>query len=117
MSLELSEIFKDPAKFPKPPLSASSEPDTHTKRTEELVEAHLAEIKQNTGLRKDFAWAIFGLVITWLVLLLCIVIFHARGNNFRLEPSEFITLVSTTNAAVLGLLIVVLKYLFPNNKK
>ena len=81
--------------------------DRAAKRTE--VEGAKQDIRE----RKKYARGIFGLTIGWLGLMGVILILQGFGiAAFHLDNSVLISLVTTTTGGIVGLLLVVVKYLF-----
>lgn len=69
--------------------------------------------KQDRRQRKHFAYWIFGFVCAYMLLVLTVVLFVGiRCLGFALSDGVLVTLLSTTTANVLGLFIIVAKYLF-----
>lgn len=81
-----------------------------TARQREEIE----DLRQDRGQRKMFSYLIFGLVSAWLAAVLSIVIvIGASEDSFKLHEVVLTTLIGTTTASVLGLFLVVARYLFP----
>lgn len=75
--------------------------------------AELKSISQNIELRRKFAWAGYGMNIFWLIAILVIISFAGfRFYRFSLPDSVLLALVGTTTANVLGVLCIVMRYLF-----
>ena len=71
---------------------------------------------QNIGLRKEYAKKIFILICAYLIV---VTVFIAESLFFpsnRLSDSVLITLLSTTTITVVGLFVIVTKYLFNPTK-
>lgn len=69
--------------------------------------------RQDTRERKKYAKNIYRLTVGWLGLMGAIVIAQGFGiDDFHLDNSVLISLVTTTTAGIVGLLLVVVKYLF-----
>lgn len=67
--------------------------------------------------RKEFADKIFDFVRNYM-LFVCIVLFlKGIASQFYLSDSVIITLLGTTTANVIGILIIVVTYLFSRKKK
>jgi uncharacterized membrane protein (DUF485 family) len=83
--------------------------ESHEQKRQVLQNTDFA---QNITLRKLFAWLTFGLVFAWMassmVLIYCIAF-----NIAKLSDPVLIALITTTLATVVGLLWLVLAYLFP----
>jgi hypothetical protein len=91
-----------------------SEPDPTTKS--EIAWQDKAGAKsafQDIDERKKYANQIFCLVAVWLVLMGVILLWQGfNWNHFQLSDSVLIAVVTTTTIGVVGLLLVVAKYLF-----
>ena len=98
----------------------------HAARRRDL---ELNELEQNIKARKLYAKLIFGLVCGWLVCVLVIAILEGLGASgeafyffrrfpikFKLESNVMIALIATTTANIIAVLVIVMKYLFPNQK-
>ena len=69
--------------------------------------------KQDRRQRKQFAYCIFGFICVYMLIVLAIVLFAGlHAWDFSLDGATLVTLLSTTTANVLGLFIIVAKYLF-----
>ena len=73
------------------------------------------DYEQDIGLRKEFANKIFIFICIWCGFVILVMCF--QGSAYSLDKVEWnnnviITLLTTTFAQVLGLMIIVLKYLF-----
>ena len=73
------------------------------------------DYEQDIGLRKEFANKIFIFICIWCAFVILVMGF--QGSAYSLDKVEWnnnviITLLTTTFAQVLGLMIIVLKYLF-----
>jgi hypothetical protein len=70
---------------------------------------------QNISLRGKYAALIFGLTFLWLAgvyLMLLFEGFHFHG--FNLTEKEVLAAITSTTANVIAVLVIVVKYLFPN---
>ena len=75
----------------------------------------LRELEQNIDARKCYAFRLFVLICVWLLSILGILI--ATGFDhcpFHLSDAVLLGLIGGTTATVLGLFLVVVKYLFPS---
>lgn len=69
--------------------------------------------KQDRQQRKHFAYSIFIFICVYMLVVLSIVTFAGLSAwGFSLNDGVLVTLLSTTTANVLGLFIIVAKYLF-----
>lgn len=71
---------------------------------------------QDTRFRKHLAHWVMWIVPIWLGLVLYI-LYLCGAEALTLEPSVLITLLATTTVNVLGLAYIVLKGIFPEEKK
>lgn len=72
---------------------------------------------QDREQRKDFADRIFSFVCNYMIFV-CIVLFlKAITPQFYLSDNVIITLLGTTTANVIGILIIVVTYLFSRKRK
>lgn len=100
--------------------TVSSEPDATTRLeiTNWELEEHKAKVRgviQDIGERKKYAICIFVLVAVWLALMGSIILLQGFTiYRFTLSENVLIAVVTTTTAGVVGLLLVVVKYLFPS---
>ena len=72
---------------------------------------------QDRTQRKEFAEKIFSFVCLYMFSVFFILFLCGSPGNFRLSNSVLITLLGTTTANVIGILIIVVKYLFSRNNK
>ncbi len=78
----------------------------------------LKESQQNTALRKIYISRNFSLTCIWLIMVFLIIVCQGFGiAHFNLHDSVLITLLSTTTANIIGVLVIVITYLFKNNHK
>jgi hypothetical protein len=75
-------------------------------------------LKQDIDLRKEFAWDIFYLIVAWLVLVFVLLILQGFAaticsHKFSLSDSVVLALISGTTVNVLGIFLIVVRYLFP----
>lgn len=78
-----------------------------------------AERVQDMGERKKFADRAFAITVLWVLFLIALpfvqMLFSIWGVG--LTDSQFVTVVTTTTAAVFGFWLLVGRYLFPNRNK
>ena len=114
----------------------SNTPDPRTQVEVDSLAAHekqkrtleIRGIIQTLDQRKHYARATFGLVCIWLTCVLLISILQGLGVGkttfyffhfqikFQLESGVMIALIATTTANIIAVLLIVMKYLFPNQK-
>ena len=76
------------------------------------------EIEQSIELRYKYSSKIFWFIIWWSVALFLILILQGSDyENINWNDNIIITLIGTTFIQVLGLMIIVLHYIFPVIKK
>jgi len=111
----------DPESVPAPDLSKlSGEPDLESRGENETIErepqrAKLADLRQDTELRRDFSHKIFKLIVVWLIFVGLVILlegFHVKG--FNLGNAVMIALITTTTGSVIGIFLIVARYLFPH---
>lgn len=130
-----SEIIQRAAKLDLPVQEDSIQPDYPVDLGEDLGEQRsiyeidtlkqqLVESKDNHQLRIGYANKIFCLVCVWLA---CVVIsllltgFHTTfflwsGTGFLLSDKVLITFITTTTVNVIGIFIIVAKWMYPNDR-
>ena len=92
---------------------------------QQIAEAELERIKlnnrsdeQNIENRKKYGYLIYLLVIGWLVILSTILFFHGFNvGDFTLSDGVLIALITGTTVKVIGLLAIIVNYLFPKPKR
>lgn len=73
---------------------------------------------QNKQQRKDFAERIYSFASIYMLgVFLMLFISGTETTNFRLSDNVLITLLRTTTANVIGILVIVVTYLFSRKKK
>jgi hypothetical protein len=75
-------------------------------------------LAQDIALRKQFAWDIFYLIVAWLILVFVVLGFQGFAvaildHRFRLSDSVLLALIGGTTVNVLGIFLIVVRYLFP----
>ncbi len=87
------------------------------RRSEETKKLRLKnrELNQNISERKRYADRIYWLVSACLIALYTLVLVQGWSiyTDFRIPENVFIALITSATANVVGLFIVVVKYLFP----
>lgn len=77
-----------------------------------LMEENFSK-RQDRELRKDFADNIFRLVVYYLIIVFFLVFLSSSGTgSFAISDSVLITILSTMTINVIGLLVIVVRYLF-----
>lgn len=73
--------------------------------------------KQDREQRKDFAERIFQFLMVYMLFSGFVLVLSGIAiNNFHLNDEVLITLLGTTTANVIGIFVIVAKYLFPQHK-
>ena len=81
------------------------------------LEAELADQKQETDLRREYAGKVFKLVSSWLGGVgLLVVAQGATQIPFQLTDTAIAWVIGGTTASVVGLLVTVVAYLFPKRE-
>jgi hypothetical protein len=86
---------------------------------EESLKQELLESKDTHNLRLSYTTRIFILVCTWLAfVVISVYLTGFKSLNFSLSDKVLIAFITSTTISVLGLFIVVAKWMFPiNNPK
>lgn len=80
---------------------------------EELERAKLRSVQQDTAERKLYASRIFWLILVWLGLLFILLFVEGwKPGGFWLDDSVLLALIGGTTANVLGIFVLVARYLF-----
>lgn len=95
--------------------------DLHKKSLEEDLKGK----EQDRTQRKEFAAKIFWLVVGWLTCLVVILLFQGwgiplafvGGGRFSLPDNVLIALITGASINIIGLMAIVIRYLFPPNGK
>lgn len=90
----------------------------NTGRSEEnelFDKAHLHRFKTDTSLRKILSFIFTFVIIVWLGFVLAILCKNSVW--FKLSDGVLITLITTTTVQVIGMMLVILRNLFPQNNK
>lgn len=108
----------------------SLEPDTLTEGAQrrlgeekekietEYLKTNLANLKEAFSLSNRLSKGIFTLVVVWVIALFVFLIYQTNlPPALRLHDSVLITLLSTTTVNILGLLLLVIKYVFNHRLK
>lgn len=94
------------------PLSVDDETSADMQQAElKLKDQDIKDRQQDREQRKTFSMCIFGFVCIYMAATLT-VIFLTGACSLWLSDTVLITLLSTTTANVLGLFVIVAKYLF-----
>lgn len=69
---------------------------------------------QDISMRRKYAEQIFTFVSLYMFGVFFILFLSGSPSSFRMSDSVLMTLLGTTTANVIGILVIVAKYLFPN---
>jgi hypothetical protein len=125
-----SDLFpEEPLKKIRPPeatLGANSEgefpPSKYEEYDLELRSEDVRNAKNNNKLREELPDRLWWLTIAWLGAVVVIMVFSGIQHDtfpgfffLKYDPSVLIALITSATASVLGLLIILLNYLYPKN--
>ena len=106
------------------PPTLSQHPDEKTQDEENELERKRQEIvirgaEQDIEERKKYAHRNFCLIVGWLVVVNLMLFFQGfkftvSGHEFSLPTPVLLTVIGSTTATILGIFVIVTKYLFPN---
>jgi hypothetical protein len=89
-----------------------------------LREEALREAQNNNELRKTIPNKLWGLTISWLIIVMFIIILSGIDHQafpgvpfLKFESTVLIALITSTTASVIGLFAILLNYLYPNSQK
>ncbi len=83
--------------------------------SKERERAELKSLRQDIEQRARYARQIFHLICAWLAALLGVIVCQGFGAwGFKLSDSVLMTLIGGSTGSVIGLFLVVVRYLFPN---
>jgi hypothetical protein len=78
----------------------------------------LKEAKDLHGIRKEYIGKLFGLIQVWLIIVVIFLILSAFIKQyFTLSDSVIIAFITSTTVSVLGLFVLVAKWLYPSSQK
>jgi hypothetical protein len=103
----------------KAPPVVSAEPDKLSKEELEIQHKHLENVgfAQDIQARKKYAFRIFLLVLFWLLGVYAILIFEGfRLREFHLPDNVLLAAIGSTTANIIAILVIVVKYLFPDKR-
>jgi hypothetical protein len=104
-------------KAPIPPSSDPKDPKYVAEKNDyelQEKEAKLSDYKQDIQLRKSFSERIFWLFVTYLAVIILILVASGLTRiDFVLSDNVLIALLTTTTANIIGVLIIVARYIFP----
>jgi hypothetical protein len=121
-SEDLNKIIASAAEIEKPsPTPDLNLPDLSLELEDHKLEFQLTclredlkQLQDTHGLRLDYTGHIFKLVCTWLACVVACVILSGFGRwGFRLSDSVLIAFITSTTVNVVGLFVLVAKWMFP----
>jgi hypothetical protein len=103
------------------PDGGSQNPDSKTREEEQDLEsqeylAHIRGLIQDMAERKKYAGRIFCLLAIWLIGIFLLLLFQgflSPHNWFSLDDKVMIAAIGGTTVNVIGIFVVVARYLFP----
>ena len=107
--------------FAPPPIEAGSDA-AHQAELRDLElqkkKLKLEESRGNLGDRQKYARKIYFIVAAWIVAIFFLIVLQGFGQytHFKLSDSVLLAAIGSTTANVIGMLLIVLRYLFPNDK-
>ncbi len=101
-----------------PTPTPSTKADANTLKEQRYLEdAHLASFKQDTMHRAEYAPKIFWLVVAWMIGIFILLFFQGfHLFSFDLSNSVLVAVISGTTITVLGMFVVVAKYIFSHER-
>jgi hypothetical protein len=116
--LKMGRVIAEKSTVESAELAQQEEFDYQNKRnklalSKEAQPVHDAE--QDRVQRKYFAWLIYGLIVVWLTAIFVVLFFQGFGaidKSFVLSEPVLLALIGGTTINVLGIFILVAKYLF-----
>ena len=77
----------------------------------------LKALKETHGLRLSYTGRIFWLVVAWLAcVVICVLFSGFRFRGFQLSDSVLVAFITSTTVNVVGLFVLVAKWMFPSGK-
>lgn len=113
--------------FRDDPISAKDIASSYRLRNQKLEE-ELADLRSDRDFRKEYAPKIYELIWIWLLSVVALVILDGvtvsggintlgKSIGFELSDSVVLALIGGTTASVIGLLVIVITYIFPRRNK
>lgn len=104
----------------KPPfnVTVTQTEDPGTKLELDLLQQKVADLEHDRDMRKRYAPFVFWLIAIWLIVIFLLTVFDGiNGNDFDLDVSVVIVLWSGLPVSIMGLLAIVLNWMFPRRDK
>jgi len=113
----VSEIADSPPRAADVETRTAVELERKVLENEQLLE-ELEDRRQDRAERLKYADRVFGLIVAWLAWMGLVILWQGfQYNFFKLSDPVLITIVGSTTATVIGIFLIVTRYLFPNNKR
>ena len=110
---ELIDLFSENEKTSRQ--KSEQEIETLKIRNKELA-YKLAQLQKFDQTRDEYVLKLFRLIVSWLVIVVIFVALAATlGNHFKLSDSVLIAFITSTTVSVLGLFVIVARWLFPSD--
>jgi Fe2+ transport system protein B len=76
------------------------------------------ESGETHNLRKEYTDKLFGLILWWLIVVVTFILLSATAKPaFNLSDTVLVAFITSTTVSVLGLFVLVAKWLFPSSQK
>lgn len=87
-----------------------------TEEEKHLYEVHTRGLEQDIQERKDYAKKIYKLTLGWFIGLALVLVLHGWRDvtHFDLSERIILALITSTTIEVIGVFVIVAKYLFPS---
>ena len=83
----------------------------------DCLQQDLQALKDTYGLRVSYTGRIFWLVVAWLACVVTCVVFSGfKFRSFQLSDNVLIAFITSTTVNVVGLFVLVAKWMFPSGK-
>jgi hypothetical protein len=120
---EFDRVIREAAEAEKPPQSIGPDEgrdyaldlEVHARK---CFEDELKQLQDNHDLRLKYVGRIFYLVAVWLgCVVLCVGVSGFNLWGFRLSDTVLIAFISSTTVNVVGLFVLVAKWMFPDGRR
>lgn len=102
--------------------SYATQSDQRTETKDDLQKAQIEKLlseveryREDTSLRGSLA-KVFTIIISLWLLAVILILVGNNCNNYKLSDNVLITLLVTSTANVIGMMLIILKNLFPSNE-
>jgi hypothetical protein len=111
-NLELIELLSDTENTSRQ--KSEQEIETLKIKNREL-DYKLEQLRKLDTTRDDYVFKLFCLIVSWLTIVVIFVALSATlGEYFKLSDSVLIAFITSTTVSVLGLFVIVARWLFPS---